>query len=106
MLNSNLPNIRVKYVTAAYCGACKVYGPVIEKATQDLGLPFEKLDAEDDCRKVASLNVSSLPTTIVYTNGQESRRWEGAYSPKKTAEMLASHSLFAPTSPRHESTVI
>ena len=85
----NTSKISVRYITAVYCGACKVYAPVIEKATSELRLPFEKLDAEEDCREVAHLNISALPTTIIMQGGRELRRWEGAYSPKKTMEMLS-----------------
>ena len=92
---NNTLKTSVRYITASYCGACCVYAPVIEKAVTELGLPFEKLDAEDDCREVAHLNVSALPTTILMRGGQEQRRWEGAYSPKKTLELL-----LGPATPR------
>ena len=85
---NNTLKTSVRYITAGYCSACKVYAPVIEKAVTELGLPWTKLDAEDDCREVAHLNVSALPTTIVMIAGREHRRWEGAYSLKKTLELL------------------
>ena len=40
-------NISIKYFTAPWCGPCRMFGPVVEKVTGELGVPLHKINVDD-----------------------------------------------------------
>lgn len=64
---------------ASWCGPCKMYGPVYEKAsTVKKDAIFLKINTENDPMISEELGIRGIPTTIVFKNGKESNRESGA----------------------------
>ena len=64
---------------AEWCGPCRVLGPTIE----ELGTDFEgkafvgKLNVTDNPNTSSQYSVRSIPTVIIYKNGEEVERLVG-----------------------------
>lgn len=51
---------------AAWCGPCRMFGPVFEKASQQHpDAVFGKVDTEAQPEVAASFNISSIPTLMI-----------------------------------------
>jgi thioredoxin 1 len=55
---------------AAWCGPCRMFGPVYEKASeQHPGAVFGKVDTEAQPEVAAAFNISSIPTLMIVRDG-------------------------------------
>lgn len=75
---------------AAWCGPCKMIAPVIDELAADYAGKAKvcKLNV-DDCGRIAqSYGVMSIPTLIVFKNGQEANRIVGFRPKAEIAKML------------------
>lgn len=72
---------------APWCGPCRMVGPVVEEiANEKAGqLKVTKLNTDESQQTAIQYNVLSIPTLIVFKDGQEVKRVTGAY-PKKRLE--------------------
>ncbi len=72
---------------APWCGPCRMVSPVVEEiASEKAGqLKVSKLNTDENQQTAIQYNVLSIPTLIVFKNGQEVKRVIGAY-PKKRLE--------------------
>ncbi len=72
---------------APWCGPCRMVAPVVEEiASEKSGqLKVSKLNTDENQQTAIQYNVLSIPTLIVFKNGQEVKRVTGAY-PKKRLE--------------------
>jgi thioredoxin 1 len=72
---------------APWCGPCRMVGPVVEEiANEKVGqLKVSKINTDENQQTAIQYNVLSIPTLIVFKNGQEVKRVTGAY-PKKRLE--------------------
>jgi thioredoxin 1 len=76
---------------AAWCGPCKMLDPVLEDlASEHAGaLTFASLDVDEHPRTVARYEVMSMPTLIVFRNGEPVKRLVGARPKAALREELA-----------------
>ncbi len=52
---------------AAWCGPCRSFAPVFEKASEKHGdIVFAKVDTEDQQELAATFQISSIPTLMVF----------------------------------------
>ena len=51
------------YISAPWCGPCKMFGPVMAKIAES-GIPVQKLDADKDQESVMKYGVRSIPTVV------------------------------------------
>lgn len=74
---------------ATWCGPCKVLGPVLDAVEGEVGEgKVYKLDV-DECPEIASkYGVMSVPTIIVFENGEEVNRSAGVKMKSDLLEML------------------
>ncbi len=75
---------------AAWCGPCKMIAPIVDEVAEDFDGKAKvcKLNV-DDCGRIAqSYGVMSIPTLIVFKNGQESGRIVGFRPKSEIARML------------------
>ena len=71
---------------APWCGPCRVVGPVLEEiASERDDLRIVKLNVDDNQQTAANFEVLSIPTLILFRNGQVAKKVIGAY-PKKRLE--------------------
>jgi len=66
-------------VWAAWCGPCRMIAPVLEQlAGEQVGkLKVGKLNSDENMALATELNIMSLPTLVVFKNGQEVTRLVG-----------------------------
>jgi thioredoxin 1 len=68
---------------AEWCGPCKIMGPHFEKAASQVsGVKFAKLNVDGSQDIAMRYGVMSIPTTIVFKNGQPIDMRVGALSEK------------------------
>ena len=55
---------------AAWCGPCKQFAPVFEKASDEHSdITFAKVDTEDQQQLAAAYGITSIPTLVGYRDG-------------------------------------
>ena len=57
---------------ATWCGPCRAYSPILAQLKADLGddLRLVKIDVDRNEEICQKLGVSSMPTTIIFQNGE------------------------------------
>jgi len=71
---------------APWCGPCRVVAPVLEDiASEREDLRVVKLNVDENQATAAAFEVLSIPTLILFKNGQVAKKVIGAY-PKKRLE--------------------
>jgi thioredoxin 1 len=71
---------------APWCGPCRMVAPVLEEiASERDNLRVVKLNVDDNQQTAAQFEVLSIPTLILFRNGQVAKKVIGAY-PKKRLE--------------------
>src|SRR3712207_2465109 len=71
---------------APWCGPCRVVAPVLEEIDREReDLRIVKLNVDDNQQTAAAFDVLSIPTMILFKDGQVAKKIIGAY-PKKRLE--------------------
>ena len=71
---------------APWCGPCRVVSPVLEEiAGERDDLRVVKMNVDDNQQTAAQYQVLAIPTMILFRNGAEAKRIQGAM-PKKRIE--------------------
>jgi thioredoxin 1 len=69
---------------APWCGPCRVVAPVLEEMAQQRDdLRVVKLNVDENQQTAAQFGVLSIPTMILFKNGQPAKTIIGAYPKKK-----------------------
>ncbi len=69
---------------APWCGPCRVVAPVLEEiAGERDDLRIVKLNVDENQQTAATFEVLSIPTMILFKNGQPAKKIIGAYPKKK-----------------------
>jgi thioredoxin 1 len=78
---------------AEWCGPCKMMdGPLDELAGENSGkLTVAKLNVDENPATMGAYHVMSIPTLIVFQNGEEKRRFVGARSKGQLQAELAEY---------------
>lgn len=65
---------------AGWCGPCQAMAPHFERAAAELepGVRLAKLDTEENSKTSLRLRIRSIPTMILFRNGEEVARRSGA----------------------------
>src|SRR5881398_290544 len=76
---------------APWCGPCRVVGPILEEIAKERSeeLKVVKLNTDENQQTAVSFQVLSIPTMILFRNGQETKRIIGAYPKKRLEAELA-----------------
>jgi|TARA_R100000781_G_scaffold65528_2_gene41229 thioredoxin 1 len=77
----------MKYFSAAWCGPCKTFKPVMNEISGD-GHSVQFIDIDQSQDLAQQYNVRSVPTVVVEENGVEVDRIIGAVSKDQVISKL------------------
>lgn len=68
---------------ATWCGPCKMLSPVLEEVANELGdaVTIVKVDVDEDGELAAQYGIMSVPTMMIFKDGQAVRQIQG-FQPK------------------------
>jgi thioredoxin 1 len=80
-------------VWAPWCGPCRFVSPVVEEIARDYAgrISFGKLNVDQNRRIAAQYGIMSIPTLLVFKNGQLVDRIIGAMSRERLEPMITRH---------------
>ncbi len=75
---------------AEWCGPCKMMKPVLEELRQIMGdnIRILKIDVDKNRPIANSLNISGVPTLMLFKSGQTLWRQSGVYSAKQLQSII------------------
>ena len=74
---------------APWCGPCRVIAPALEEITEERDdLRIVKLNVDDNQQTAARYNVLSIPTLILFRNGEVAKQIVGALPKKKLVQEI------------------
>ena len=74
---------------ASWCGPCRMIAPVLEEvAAERPDVKVCKVNVDEEQELAISYGVSSIPTLLVFKNGQVVKQSVGAIPKQKILEML------------------
>lgn len=91
--NSIQDNLCLIYVTAVWCGPCKVFSPIVTEISEVYKdkMSFGKMDADLNTSKLEELGIRALPTVLIFKNGVEVDRSSGLKSKQNLISMIESY---------------
>lgn len=74
---------------ATWCGPCRMQAPIIDELAGEVeGVKFAKLDVDENMSLALEFGVSSIPTLIVFRDGQVTQRAVGLQTADRIRQML------------------
>lgn len=75
---------------APWCGPCQMQGPVVDEAAQDMAgkLKVGKLNVDEEGSLAQKYNVMSIPTMILFQNGEVAKKEMGFHSLEEIKAMI------------------
>ncbi|MFK4760123.1 thioredoxin family protein [Microbacterium sp. ZW T5_45] len=75
---------------AEWCGPCRAFGPVFEKASEDSDdIVFGKVDTEAQRELAASFQITSIPTLMAFRDGILVFSQPGALGPVQLGQVIS-----------------
>ena len=74
---------------AGWCGPCKVYGPIVDKFSNDNpDIGVAKVNVDKNSELAAKYGIRSIPTTVLLQNGQLITKVPGVVQQEKLEEFV------------------
>lgn len=80
-LNETIKNNDLVFIDfwATWCGPCKAFGPIYDKASQENpDAVFGKVDIDQNQDLAAAAGIQAVPTLAIFKNGQQIYKEAGA----------------------------
>ena len=63
---------------AEWCGPCRMLTPVLEDFSKEYNIPVVKLNVDENPEKTREYSVHSIPTMVLFVNGEPVKTITGA----------------------------
>lgn len=75
---------------APWCGPCQVQGPIVEELAKDMEgkAVVGKLDTDQSLEIARQYSIMSIPTIIIFRNGEPAERFVGVQEKQALADLL------------------
>lgn len=73
---------------APWCGPCKILSVTLEQIQKETNIKIVKVNVDEESELASNYNIRSLPTLILFKNGDMVNQIVGAVSKNKILEML------------------
>jgi thioredoxin 1 len=75
---------------ASWCGPCRMFSPTIDTIAEEYAdqIKVGKLNVDDEGSIAAKYHVASIPTVILFKNGEPVKRSVGAIPKEAVEEMI------------------
>ncbi|WP_250674658.1 thioredoxin [Paraclostridium ghonii] len=88
----NTSEITVVDFFATWCGPCKMLAPVFDELGNDIDkAKFLKVDIDKSLELARRFQVTTVPTVIVFKDGEEAERLVGFIPKQKLEDMVNAH---------------
>lgn len=76
---------------AEWCGPCRMIGPFLESIESELGISIVKINIDESPNIAAKYEVMSIPTIMIFKNGEKIAENVGAASKARLTEWIKKH---------------
>ena len=83
-----IKDIAVVDFYATWCGPCKMFGPVFEEVSKESNINFVKIDVDKENDIARRYGVMTIPTVILFKNGEEVKRNIGYMSEEELIDFM------------------
>lgn len=73
---------------ADWCGPCKMLSPVLDKISDEENIDIVKINVDNDPELAKEYGIMSIPTIIVFENGEEKNKNIGLCSKQDIKDMI------------------
>lgn len=73
---------------ATWCGPCKMFASVFEEVSNEIDMNFVKIDTDSYPDLAREYGVMSIPTIILFENGNEVKRHTGFMTKEEFVDFL------------------
>lgn len=79
----------ILYFTATWCGPCKMFKPVVQQVSAELGVTINFIDVDQQRDMAAKYGISGVPTILVESGGTVVYRNTGVMSKPQLTQALS-----------------
>jgi len=83
--------MNIMYFSTSWCGPCKMFKPIVNQVSQELGINIQFIDAESSGDLANNYNINSVPTIIITdSQGSVTYRHSGILSKDELSRVISS----------------